>query len=780
MPTDPPAPSPDHETPKPRPPREPPSELAGFKILRLLGEGGMGVVYEAEQSQPIRRRVALKVLKADYSSHDIVARFEAERQALAVMDHSGIAKVFEAGVTEDERPYFVMELVRGADIREYCDGRQVPLPQRLALMVEVCQAVQHAHLKGVIHRDLKPSNVLVSEEDGKPQIKVIDFGLAKAVGHRLTDTTLVTQFGQAVGTPAYMSPEQAEMSGLDVDTRTDIYSLGVMLYELVVGRLPVDPSELGYPAFIARLMLRDTDAPTPSTRFSSLEQHYQSAIAKFRASDPARLKKELGGDLGAVIMKAIDKDRNQRYDTANGLAMDLRRHLADEPVVARPPHPVYRLQKFVRRNRAAVVAVAAIFVALVAGAILATVGLVRATRAESAARVAQDKAEREAATATEVSDFLIGLFEVSDPSEARGNAVTAREILDRGAERIETELSGQPRVQTRLLHTMAQVYQSLGLYPEARRLAEKSLADRRAAFPDSSILVATALNDLGTVVENQGQYDEAVGYLQEALAILDSASGVEPVRIGEVLTNLASVYVKQAKYREALPIYNRALDLKEQQLGPDDPEVATTLYNMAVLERRLKEYDSSAVLFRRALAIRERALGPDDPAVSRTLNGLANTYVAMERYDSAEALLRTAVQQKETNLGPDHPQLANSVNNLGILFAQQGKLDSARPYFERALAIRVKTLGPDHPDLAASYNNLGLLLRDLGDYPASEDAFRRSIAIAEKALGPNHPNVGETLENYARLLRMMDRAAEAQRLDRRAERIRVEAEANRE
>src|SRR5918911_1521336 len=299
-----------------------PDRIGAYRILQVLGEGGMAVVYEAEQTEPVRRRVALNVMKLGMDTKEVIARFEAERQALAVMTHQSIAKVLDAGASEGGRPYFVMELVQGVPITDYCDGRQLSVRERLELFIPVCQAVQHAHQKGVIHRDLKPSNVLVTEVDGKPLPKVIDFGIAKATGQHLTEKTLVTAYGQAMGTPGYMSPEQAEMSGLDIDTRADIYSLGVMLYELLVGRLPEDPLELGLQGFMARLAMRETDPPTPSTKLHSLKRE-QKALATLRHTDPGSLERTLRGDLDRIVMKAIDKDRNQRYETANGLALDL-------------------------------------------------------------------------------------------------------------------------------------------------------------------------------------------------------------------------------------------------------------------------------------------------------------------------------------------------------------------------------------------------------------------------------------------------------------------------
>ncbi|HET8648854.1 MAG TPA: serine/threonine-protein kinase, partial [Gemmatimonadales bacterium] len=381
--------------------------LGSYRLLRVLGEGGMGIVYEAEQLEPVHRRVAVKMVRAGMDTGEVLARFEAERQALAVMDHPGIARVLDAGAAETGRPYFVMELVKGVALTEYCDANRLTVSERVRLFIQICQAVQHAHQKGVIHRDLKPSNILITEQDG-PLPKIIDFGIAKALSQRLTERTLVTAFGQSMGTPAYMSPEQAEASGLDIDTRTDIYSLGVMLYELLVGRLPADPAELGLPSFILALTGRGNDPPRPSTRLTQVKQA-GAAIASLRRADVQHLVRQLRGDLDWIVMKAIEKDRSRRYDTANALAMDLQRFLSDEPVTARPPSPGYRLGKLVRRNRVAAIALGLVAVSVVAGGSLAVLGFVRARRAERQAR-------HEAQVAAKTSDFLVQLFAVSNPN----------------------------------------------------------------------------------------------------------------------------------------------------------------------------------------------------------------------------------------------------------------------------------------------------------------------------------------------------------------------------
>ena len=363
----------------------PGTEIGPYKLKEQIGEGGFGLVFVAEQQEPVKRKVALKVIKPGMDTREVMARFTAERQALALMDHPNIARVLDAGATDSGRPYFVMELVRGIPITDYCDQNQLAPRDRLDLFVTVCQAVQHAHQKGIIHRDIKPSNVLVTSHDGKPVAKVIDFGVAKAINQQLTERSIYTQFTQMIGTPLYMSPEQAEMSGLDIDTRSDIYSLGVLLYELLTGTTPFDKKRFAKAAYDEiRRLIREEEPPKPSMRLSTSDSI--ASIAAQRHTEPAKLSKLIRGDLDWITMKALEKDRTRRYETANGLARDIERYLSDEPVEACPPSATYRLRKFARKNRAALTTTAAIALLLVAGAAVSTWQAVRATQAEAAAR----------------------------------------------------------------------------------------------------------------------------------------------------------------------------------------------------------------------------------------------------------------------------------------------------------------------------------------------------------------------------------------------------------
>jgi len=742
-----------------------PERIGPYRILQVLGEGGMGVIFEAEQSEPVRRRVALKLIKLGMDTKQVVARFEAERQALAVMEHPNIAKVLDAGATESGRPYFVMELVRGIPLTEYCETHKLSTRERLQLFLSVCRAIQHAHQKGVIHRDLKPSNVLVMEQDARPTPKVIDFGIAKAISQRLTERTLVTQLGQAIGTPAYMSPEQADASGLDVDTRTDIYSLGVMLYELLVDRLPIDPVEVGVPVFIARLVARETDPLTPSARFGSLAEQAK-AIAKARHSDAAALRRELKGDLDWIVMKAMEKDRSRRYETANGLAMDIERYLNSEPVVARPPSASYRIGKFVKRHRVPVAAAALLVVGLIAGMAVTAAALMRATRAE---RFAAQEAE----AANQVVNFLVGLFKVSNPSESLGNTITAREILDKGAERIATDLDDQPVVQARLMETMGLVYLDLGLYETSRPLLEQAVALREAEFGSDSPELASALGRLAELNREEGMYAEAESLYVRALAIRERhAAQVGDSALAATLSGVGALYWSQARYDEAEPVLERARRLYEEVLGSENPSVANILSSLAVVHWARGEYAEAQPLLERSLQIRERTLGPDHPETAGTLNNLGALHWMLKEYDEAEQYYLRTKAIYERTMGLEHPLTAAAYNNLGETYWALKRYGESNAYFQRALTIKRRSLAPDHPSLAITLNGLANLRRDEEKWTEAEALYKSALEIRERVFGSESGQVVETLGDYAALLRAQGRDGEAERLEARIADIR--------
>ena len=576
--------------------------IGRYKLLQLIGEGGFGVVYMAEQEHPVRRKVALKVIKPGMDTRQVVARFEAERQALALMEHPNIARVLDGGATESGRPYFVMELVKGVPLTEYCDQQMLTNAQRLELFLPVCRAVQHAHQKGVIHRDLKPSNVLVTMHDGLPVPKVIDFGIAKATRDPLTDKTLFTEFRQLVGTPAYMSPEQAEMNGLDVDTRTDIYSLGVLLYELLTGTTPFDATTLRAAAYgeIQRI-IREVDPPAPSTRLDTLGDALR-AVAERRGTEPARLGPAVRGELDWIVMKALEKDRSRRYDTASALAEDVLRYLRDEAVLARPPGGAYLARKFVRRHRAAIATASVVAAALTLGLAVATTGFVRASRdrdravsartdeqiqrvlagvalaeaqqARADAETARQHAEDARTRSVGVNDLLHELFAAVNRRRT-GDGEAFHRILTGAAAKVDAgALVQQPELEAAVRTTLANVLFSYGYQDEGEGQIRRALEIRRGLAPEGgSTDLAESLCDLGWLLQRKGDLEGAERYLREGLDLNRKLLGDKSDVLATNLHSLAVVLIDRGKRDEGVALVKESLGIR---MGECDAAVAAT------------------------------------------------------------------------------------------------------------------------------------------------------------------------------------------------------------
>jgi non-specific serine/threonine protein kinase/serine/threonine-protein kinase len=528
-----------------------------------MGSGGMGEVWRAEQTEPFQRTVALKLIKTGMDTKAVVARFDSERQALALMDHPNIAMVFDAGATAMGRPYFVMEYVPGIPITEYCDRHRLTIKERLALFIQVCEGVQHAHQKGIVHRDLKPSNVLVAELDSKAVPKIIDFGLAKAMGPRLTEMTMFTEVGAIVGTPAYMSPEQADRDERNIDTRTDVYSLGIVLYELLVGTLPFAPQDLRQAGQEAMLRtIREQEPPRPSTKVRSLGESSKNSAVN-RQEDPRTLEQGLHGDLDWITMKALEKDRTRRYGSPSELAADIQRHLKDEPVLAGPPTARYRASKFIKRHRFGVgVAVAALLL-LIGFAITMTL---------QAGRIAaeRDRANREAETSKRVSQFMTDMFKVSDPGEARGNSIKAREILDKAAKEIQSGLSKNPEVQADMMQAMGRVYENLGLYPQAASLFTSAVETRHRVLGPRSPDTLTSKSSLAVTLRQLGSFAEAEKLQRETLGTRTRVLGAEHPDTLDSMSQLASILYNEARYADAEKVGRAALEGQSRVLGPEN------------------------------------------------------------------------------------------------------------------------------------------------------------------------------------------------------------------
>jgi serine/threonine protein kinase len=653
-------------------PPAPAAEHAGtvigpYKLLQEIGEGGMGTVYLAEQTQPVRRTVALKLIKPGMDSRQVLARFGVERQALALMDHPNIAKVFNAGTTDAGRPYFVMELVKGIPITRFCDERRLTLRERLDLAIPVCQAVQHAHQKGIIHRDLKPSNVLIALYDGRPVPKVIDFGVAKATGPRLTDHTLYTEFGAVVGTLEYMSPEQAELNQLDIDTRSDIYSLGVLLYELLTGSTPLEHKQIKQAVFFEVLrLIREEESQRPSLRLSTTDE--LPSIAACRNVEPRKLGGLVRGELDWIVMKALEKDRSRRYETANGLARDLERYLAGDPVEAGPPSAAYRLRKFARKHRAALGTAAAFAVLLAVGSVVSTVLMLRALSAERLAsqrlndlghantattkalaetRLAQVEARAEADNSKAVNAFLTeDLLTQAEPANtAAEDHVSLLEILDRAAAKVGDRFAGQPEVEDALRRTMAGTYHGLASWEKAEQQWRAVLAAARRRLGPESPEALTALGQLAHTLRHRGRLDA------EVLEMAKSAS-----------EGLARV------------------------LGPDHPDTFATRTNLALAYRDAGRTAEAIKMIEANLGLEESKLGPDHPSTLNSRNNLAMAYVDAGRLSEAIPLFETTLKLREAKLGPDHPLTLGSRNNLARAYQDAGRTAEALKMIEPTLS----------------------------------------------------------------------------------------------
>jgi serine/threonine protein kinase len=683
--------------------------IGPYRLLRKLGEGGMGQVWLAEQSAPVKRQVALKIIKAGRYDNSALLRFDVERQTLAIMDHPAIAKVFDAGSTPEGQPYFVMEYVPGLPITKYGGQKHLSVQERLALFIKVCEGVQHAHQKAIMHRDLKPSNILVVDVDGKPMPRIIDFGIAKAISQQAEDETLVTRAGGMVGTPGYMSPEQADPSVLDVDTRTDVYSLGVVLYELLTGELPFDARQWKTRPFHEVLrQLQEEDPQRPSTRVST----DSSGIAKSSGIEPQKLARLLRGDLDCIALKALEHERERRYSSPSDLAADLNRYLRNETITSRPPSFSYRTRKFVRRNRVAVAFTAALVLVIVGFAVSMT--------------LERNRAQREAETSRRVSDFMAGMFKISDPSESHGNTVTAREILDKASEQIEKGLDQDPQVQARLMQTMGTTYRGLGLYEQSHRLLEHAVAIQTQTLGPDNPDTLRSLALLGSVVKTQGGFADSEKLLRQALAA------------------------------------------QQRVLGPDHPETMETvsyLTDTLDAEGHLAEAEG---LLRRTIANQQKTLGPEKPATLRSMRSLTGILLDEGHFAEAEKFGKETLGLEQHALGPDHPGTLWSMNLLALTLQQEGRYIESEKLFRETLAVETRVLGPDHNNTRAALANLGLSLLAEGRLTEAEAVQREELARTRKAVGPDKPDTLESMAYLAITLGKDHKLEESERLLRYA------------
>jgi eukaryotic-like serine/threonine-protein kinase len=725
----------------------PKAVIGAYHLLELIGTGGMGEVWLAEQKQPVRRRVAIKLIKAGMDTREVVARFESERQALALMDHPAIAKVFEAGSTPEGRPYFVMEYVAGMPITAYCDKHKLIVRQRLELFILVCEGVQHAHQKAIIHRDLKPSNILVTEVDGKPMPRIIDFGVAKATSQKLTAGTMYTRVGTFIGTVGYMSPEQADPIGEDIDTRTDVYSLGAVLYELLTSALPVNLEKLPYDEVLRRL--RDQDAPRPSTKIPTLGEK-STVAAKNRGADPPALIRELRGDPDSIALKALEKDRARRYATPSELAADIGRYLRNEPVIAHPPSTAYRARKYIRRHRLGV-AVAGVGVLLLVGFAIVQGVQLRNIRRE------RDRADR-------ITQFMAGMFKVSNPSEARGNTVSAREILDKASKEIDTGLSNDPELQAKMMYTMADTYHGLGLYTQAQPLLERAVEIQRRVLGLRNPDTLRSMHLLATVIADQGHYAEAEKLYRETLDIQRRALGPEHPDTLISMRRLAITLCVEGRCDEAEKLQRETLDTQRRVLGPEHPATLDSMWDLTNTLKAEHRYAEAEKLDRATLDIRRRVLGPEHPDTLRAMEGLAYTMLFEVRFAEAEKLFRETLDIQRRILGPEHPDTLDSAEGLAYALQLEGRYADGEKLLRETLDIQRRVLGPEHPDTLMSQGGLAMMLKDEGRYAEAEKLQRETLEAARRVFGPEHPNTLGSLENVAIDLSYEGRYGDAEKL----------------
>jgi serine/threonine protein kinase/tetratricopeptide (TPR) repeat protein len=753
-----------------------PERIGPYRLLRVIGAGGMGIVYEAEQETPVRRKVAVKLIKRGMDTREVIARFESERQALALMNHPNIEGVYEAGATEEGRPYFAMEYVQGIPITEYCDKHRLTVRERLRLFIDVCEGIQHAHQKGIIHRDIKPSNVLVTVQNDQAAPKIIDFGVAKAIAQRLTENAVFTEIGQLIGTPEYMSPEQAEMTNLDIDTRTDVYSLGVLLYELLAGSQPFDSTELRKAGLVEiQRKLREDEPPRPSLRISGLGAASTTSAAN-RRLDYRGLQRELKGDLDWITMKALEKDRVRRYETAHGLALDVQRHLDDEPVLAGPPGAAYKVGKLVRRHKRAFVAAACVVLALVIGIVGTSWALLRAVRAERRAATEAAEARRQTAIAEAVNGFLNDdLLAAVAPSARRGQGkdVTMRQVLEVSGERIEKaskdggRFANEPLVEASIRKTLGRTYTELGEYGSAEPHLRRALELRLKALGDEHPETLRLTSMLAVLRWRQGRLDEAEILGRQAFEVGRRVLGPDDPDTLTYEMNLASLYRSQGRYPEAEPLHEHNLEARLRTLGPEHPATLDAMGNLGNHFQETGRHEEAEALHRRAFETRRRVQGEKAPSTVSDMNNLANDLALMGRYEEAAPLMGRTLEIKTELYGPDHPSTINSVSNLADLDDELGRDAEAEPLHRQALEARLRVLGPRHDRTIYSKTRLAMTLAKLGRFADAERLAAEAAVAGKDSLGEGHQEVLAAHDARACALLGLRRAGEAESVLRR-------------
>ncbi len=780
-------------TPGPAPeahtPEKPGDVIGNYTLSRLIGEGGFGSVYLAEQTRPVSRRVALKLVKLGMDTRQVVARFEAERQALAMMSHPHIARVFDAGMTGAGRPYFVMEYVDGEPITQFCDRKQFTVTERLELFREVCMAVQHAHQRGIIHRDIKPSNVLITVVDGKAQPKVIDFGIAKCMGRGLTEQTLITEDRQMIGTPEFMSPEQATLSASDVDTRTDVYGLGVLLYVLLCGAGPYDEGRLRSASFSElERIIREEQPPRPSQRIEQLADQ-REAFARARGVEPERLARAVRGEPDWIVLRAIEKDRARRYPTAYAFASDIERSLQNEPIEAGPPSRVYRARKFIRRHSVGVGVVALVAVLLIAGVAGTSWGLVRSMRANEQtnrllvaaqnerenATEAQREAERRSTELRVLADFAQSILTGVDPAIAQGrDTELLMEVLRSAGDRAELELADSPEIHARIRNTIGHTFVQIGKYPEAAVEFQRALDVATDAFGPTHVDAMDARQNLLVARFQTGDLEgvsEMAGPLMADQQEVFGERHQESLRTERVV---ARVKMSEGDWEAAREIFERQLPILREELGPRDPDTLSAMNSLGVVYDNMGMRDEAIEIYEEVSAWQQELRGEKHPLTLATLNNLADVMMDDGRFEEALPILQRTYETKVEILGPEHPSTIIGGNNLASAYGQVGRTQEKIDLLLEIEAAAVRGLGEQDMRTLILRNNIAMEYAKSGDLARAEPMQERVVAGFEGLFGPDHPNtlragaslvgmridLGHYEEAYERITPLLPRADE--------------------
>jgi eukaryotic-like serine/threonine-protein kinase len=703
------------------------TSIGPYRLLRRLARGGMGTVWLAARADGlVQRPVALKLPRGAWRRPGLSERMAREREILASLNHAHIASLYDAGLTADGQPYLALEYVEGRPIDEYARENRLDGRSCVRLFLQVTDAVAHAHARLVVHRDLKPTNILVT---GEGEVRLLDFGIAKLLEQGEAQELALTEISNRAWTPAYASPEQ--IGGGPISVATDVYSLGVVLFEILTGARPYKLSHESRAALEEAILKFDPVRPSDA------------------AIDASR-RKSLRGDLDTILLKTLKKAPEERYATVNALADDLERYLNGRPVLAQPDSRWYRGRKFVNRNRVEVAAAALALLALLGGAIAAGIGFLRATRAETAAR-------EQAAAAREVSEFVVRLFEIADPGENRGNSITAREILDRGAATIESELSTEPSLQASLFGTLSHVHESLGLYPESIDLAEKSLARRGSG--ENELERARVLSTLGRARQRMGEFAAARAALEEALVRV-RLLGEERLEVASVLNNLGSLHWQLEEYEQAVARHERALEIARSAGGGEHIEVAKSLRGLGIVRNSEGDYEAALRLHREAQPIYAAFYSDSHPTLADGLDNIGLALEGLKRFEEALEYMKRALEMRKRVLGAEHPFVAYSDYNMGRVLVAQNKLEDALPLYEEGLRIREAALGRDNPTTADIVESLGILKCRMGNLDEGLSLLERSLATYERAYGPGHSEVIETHRNLVVVLLLAGRYEE--------------------